>query len=486
MNKTSKPVNSEFRLYPFIEKSLAELGWDIRNPLKYPDGQVFNQNEVLHDKVLKPLLGKLKPENVVKVKEEVYWVIEAKADYKDIEVAVSEAKDVYATKINQSPSVKCLFITGIAGNQDSTFFVETYYLSKKGRWESVKINGVDATGFISPAQALYIIENDSPNLKDQEIKEELFFKKANSINEILHHGAINKRNRARVIASLLLALVNDEYFRISTNPITLIEDINARVRALLSEYDKENFAQEISISLPTSKDNHRKNRRAIVDCIQELKSMNIKSAINSGTDLLGTFYEVFLKYANDAKEIGIVLTSRHITRFAANVTNVSYKDYVYDPTCGTGGFLVSGLDRVKKTSPKEIKKFKESHIFGIEQDPEVVGLALVNMIFRGDGNSNIYEGNCFDNVFVKTDNKIQKTSIKDYDPEKHERFITRTLMNPPFAIMEEEYRFVDHALTQMIDGGLLFTILPTSAMTSTSNGRGEISWRKELLKRHTL
>jgi len=290
MNKSS---NSEFRLYPFIEKSLTELGWDIRNPLKYPDGQVFTQNEVLHDKVLKLLLGKLKPENVVKIKERVYWVIEAKADYKDIEIAVNKAKDIYAEKINQSSSVKCSFITGIAGNQNSTFFVETYYLSKKEKWERVKINGVDTTGFISPDQALYIIENDSPDLKDQEIKEELFFKKAYSINEILHHGAINKRNRARVIASLLLALVNDEYFRISNNPITLIEDINARTRALLREYNKENFAQEISINLPTSKDNHRKNRRAIVDCIQELKSINIKSAINSGTDLLGKFYEIF-------------------------------------------------------------------------------------------------------------------------------------------------------------------------------------------------
>ena len=287
---------------------------------------------------------------------------------------------------------------------------------------------------------------------------------------------------------MLLALANDEYFRISKDPTTLITDINTRVRALLREYDKESFAQEIAISLPNSKDNHKKNRRAIVDCIQELKSINIKSAINSGADLLGQFYEIFLKYANDSKEIGIVLTPRHITRFAANATDVTKRDYIYDPTCGTGGFLVSALDRVKKTSPSVFATFKTSHIFGIEQDAEVVGLALVNMIFRGDGNSNIYEGNSLDYLFMKSksDNKILKLPIKDYDPEKHERFITRTLMNPPFAILEEEHRFIDHALSQMVDGGLLFAILPTSTLTSTSNSRGEITWRKELLQRHTL
>ena len=37
--------------------------------------------------------------------------------------------------------------------------------------------------------------------------------------------------------------------------------------------------------------------------------------MRSGKDVLGKFYEVFLKYGNGAKEIGIVLTPRHITRF---------------------------------------------------------------------------------------------------------------------------------------------------------------------------
>lgn len=202
--KKKHAVDSEFRLYPFIVKSLDELGWDIRNPLKHTEGQVYTQNEVLHDKILKDLFDNSRPENVVKVKEEIYWVIEAKADHKDIEVASSEAKD-YAEMVNKSPSVKCLFATGVAGNQDSTFSVETFYLSKNVKWERVKINGVDTTGFISRAQAIYVIENNSSNIENQDIKEELFFKKANSINEILHRGAINKKNRARVIASLLLA-----------------------------------------------------------------------------------------------------------------------------------------------------------------------------------------------------------------------------------------------------------------------------------------
>ncbi len=482
--------NSEFRAYPFILKSLEDLGWDIRNPLKNTSGQVFTQNEALYDHELKKYLGKARPENVVKINENIYWAIEAKAEHRDINKAVSEAQDSYAADINKSNKIKCLFATGVAGTEDQTFLVETYFFNGQ-KWNRVQINSFDTTGFITRDQALQIIETKSANIEDQDISEELFVKKANSINQILHEGAINKKNRARVIASLLLALVNDAYMKISDDPTTLIEDINARVKALLRTYGKQNFAQEIAISLPTSTDNHSKNRRALVECIQELRSINIKSAINSGSDLLGQFYEIFLKYANDSKEIGIVLTPRHITRFGADVINITDKDYVYDPTCGTGGFLVSALDKVKKSSPNKVDVFKKSCIFGMEQDPEVVGLALVNMIFRNDGNSNIYEGNCFDNYFLKINGEISKVksgelSRLEKQGAKIERFLTKTLMNPPFAIKEEEYKFVDHALFQMVENGLLFAVLPTSTMSSSSDGRSEVAWRKNLLKRHTL
>ncbi len=478
------PRNSEFRVYGYITQSLKDLGWDIRNPARYAAGQVYTQNEASQNPELKKCLFGQKPENVVVIDSDIFWAIEAKAEHTEIAKAIKEAQE-YAELINKSSRVKCLFATGIAGNKNETYLVETFF-TKNGKWERVKINDFETTGFIDQEQAKQIIQTANPNLKDQEIPEKLFDQKANEINKILHKGAINKKNRARVIASLLLALANDTNFKISQDPTTLTDDINTRVKGLLRKYKKENFAQEIKINAPLSTDNHRKNHRALVDCIQILKNLNIKSAINSGSDLLGSFYEIFLKYANDAKEIGIVLTPRHITRFAAKVLNITEKDFVFDPTCGTGGFLVAALDSIKKSAPTYMDDFKNSHIYGIEQDPEIVALALVNMIFRGDGNGNIYEGNCLDNRFIKSNNSFKKTSSKSNGVDTDKNFITKVLMNPPFAVDEEEYIFVDHALSQMLPNGLLFAVVPTSMMTSTSDGRGEITWRKEMLKRHTL
>lgn len=480
-------VDSEFRSYGFIEKSLKELGWDTRNPIKYAAGQMFTQNESLRDPTIGSLLGGKKPENIVRISTSQYWAIEAKKDHTQIAQAVQEAKD-YATMINKSKTVKCLVATGIAGTEENSYLVETHYLDN-GTWVRVSINNIDTTGFLSPDQIFGILATGSGHIADDVISEEVFLGTANRINEILHKGAINKKGRARVISSLLLALVRDEYMPVSSDPTTLIEDINSRVRSLLRTYNKENFAPEIEIHLPTSKDNHIKNRRALVESLQLLRNMNIKSALNSGTDLLGQFYEIFLKYANDSKEIGIVLTPRHITRFAAEAVNVTENDYVYDPTCGTGGFLVSSFDKVKRESPKIIEEFKTSHVYGVDQDAEVVGLAIVNMIFRGDGNSNIYEGNTFDNLFYEVNGKKERLKMREFQTLKEQGkefkpFITKVLMNPPFAQDEKEFEFVDHALQMTKRGGLVLAIVPTSVMAS--NAKREISWRRQLLERHTL
>ena len=97
----------------------------------------------------------------------------------------------------------------------------------------------------------------------------------------------------------------------------------------------------------------------------------------------------------------------------------------------------------------------------------VATLALVNMIFRGDGSSNIIEG---DSLNLEL----------DLEPN-------RVFMNPPFALEKEyEWKFVDKALGIMKPSGLLFAVLPTTTMMSANDKRGEITWRKQMLKRHRL
>ncbi len=362
---------TEVDAYIFIKENLSNLGWDTRNPTRNPNGQVYTQNECLsHTEIQKYLINK-RPENIIKITESVFWVIEAKRNHNQLNQALNEAQRDYAEIINQSENIKVKIISGVAGNQYDSYLIKSrFYLD--GGWVPITINEKEISGLLTPDQISLILETNNPNIADIEIDEKLFITKANEINEILHLGAVNPHERASVMSALLLSMLDDTPPNIDANPSTLVNDINGRVHRILTEQGKIGFYDRIRLYLPTTEDNHAKYREALVSTLQELNNLNIRSAMNSGVDVLGKFYEVFLKYANWAQDLGVVLTPRHITRFVADVMNVQLHDIVYDPTCGTGGFLVASFDYVKKDSNEEqLEKFKQNKIFGIEQDSSI-------------------------------------------------------------------------------------------------------------------
>lgn len=428
---------------------------------------MYTQNESLANPRLKQYLGLDRPEYVLIADPDHYIVVEAKSEHSKLDQAELEAKQ-YGDKLN-ADGIICPIAIAVAGNEDDKYFIKSYFF-EDGEWHEVEINGRKTTGLLSTNDANRLIRNNSHKIKDFEISDDLYYEKATNINEILHQGSINKNVRARVVASILLALSTDQDININNNAYAMINEINGRVAEVLYSHGKGDFAESISIPKPPTPENHVKFRKALVDTIQELRMMNIKSAMNSGTDVLGRFYEQFLKYGNGAKEIGIVLTPRHITRMASEMLDINRNDKVYDPACGTGGFLVAAYDQVKKTgaSVEEINRFKREGIYGIEQEADVVALTLVNMIFRGDGKSNIVEGNCFNS--------------RKFDGVK----FSKVLMNPPFALKsddEKEYKFIDHALGKMEDGGLLFVIIPSPVMFRDGHFK---AWRQKMLTENTL
>lgn len=485
-DRVGRPRITEVDAYLFIKENLKALGWDIRNPDRFSSGQVYTQNECLGHLEIQKYLKQEKPENVIKLSESAFWVIEAKREHRQIEQAVQEAID-YSQKINQSKSIRVKIISGVAGNQADSYFIKSRFFNGK-EFLPIRINGKEISGLIPPDIARRLLETNSPEIEDFQISENLFISKAEKINSILHLGAINKNYRARVMAALLLSIVDETPPNIDASPTVLIQDINTRAKNVLQRQGKPEFFEYIRIALPSTTDNHIKFKHALVLTLQELNNLNIRSAMNSGTDVLGRFYEVFLKYGNGAKEIGIVLTPRHITRFAVEAVNVNLRDIVFDPTCGTGGFLVSAFDYIKKGANElQIDKFKQNNLFGVEQEPEVVALAVVNMIFRGDGKNNIIEGNCFAKWLApSTNNGVPTAKYSDASAVEGSQVITKVLMNPPFALKssdEKEYKFVDHALKQMSDGGILFSILPNSNLVKSG---GYLEWRNELLTKNTL
>jgi len=481
-------AKSEVEAYDYIRRQLRELQWVVKNPSLSTGGQVWTQNQCLSHPEIKAALGLQRPENVVKLSEHLLWVIEAKASLKQLDQAVDEAQDLYAKPINDlKGGIEAVLATGIAGDEDSGYIARTMILLG-GKWQVVTINRQEATGLLSPEDVRTLLDGGTADIGEFAPPQWLFLQAAERINGILHLGGINKNDRAKTMAALLLSVV-DQPPNLDTALPVLIAEINARSKAVLTNNGKPDFAPFVQILPPVNTTNHLKFKAALVRTIQELLNLNIRSAMNSSTDVLGQFYEVFLKYGNGAKEIGIVLTPRHVTRFAVDAVGVTSHDLILDPACGTGGFLVAAFDHVRRTAkPKQLDRFKRYQLFGIEQESYVAVLAIVNMIFRGDGKHNIIEGNCFStNLQPQTVDGVP-SAVYSKDPAKPgTEPITRVLMNPPFALkgsVDQERKFVTRALSLMADGGILFSLLPMDCMFGAHE---EKVWRtSELLAHHTL
>lgn len=478
--------DSEFRAYTYIERVLADLGWDTRNPASRAGaGSVYAQGEFRrHDSLLTQALGKKAPENVIVIPWDGgprYWIVEAKRAHRDRAKALTQAQG-YADRINRLEPGTARFATGIAGTPDQSFYVTTTYWNGRA-WREVAINNYEATGFLSLEQCRDMLDANSPALALFDDDADRFLRKANAINRTLHDNEVPVADRASVMAALLLALAQDGNLRIHAAPTALMREINGLIEDLLKQHGKEEFAAVIELRLPATEKNHRKFRKAIIDSLQHLREMNIRSAINGGDDALGKFYETFLKYANGAKEMGIVLTPRHIARFAVEVLGIGPRDRVFDPACGTGGFLISAMESIRAGNPGHYDAFRNDGLFGIEQRDDVYGLAIVNMIFRGDGKSRVYDGNCFDHEFWLRDGEVWYTLPGDAAPEGASKPFSRVLMNPPFKLKSnDETAFVDYGLRQMRPDGLLFAVLPAVV----TGGRKHEHWRAQTLKRHTV
>lgn len=190
---------------------------------------------------------------------------------------------------------------------------------------------------------------------------------------------------------------------------------------------------------------------------------------NSHQDALGIFYHEFIKYTagNAGNELGIVLTPEHLCDFMCELANLNINDTVIDICCGTGSFLVSAMKHLisKAKNLEQICKIKNTQLYGVESQTNIYSIAITNMILRGDGQSNIYNEDCF----------------KFKSPEG----ITFSvgLLNPPYSQKSEvELQFVKKMLDLLSPRGTGIVVVPMSCAIGTKFKEE----RKALFENHSL
>ena len=138
------------------------------------------------------------------------------------------------------------------------------------------------------------------------------------------------------------------------------------------------------------------------------------SFLDATVDVKGTAYETIV--SNTLKqEAGQFFTPRNVIKCMVDILNPTENSRVLDPACGSGGFLVMVLDKVRHQITKEmfpelsgalleakancdavnerVRHYAENMIFGFDFDPDLKKAAKMNMVMAGDGHSNIYNIN---------------------------------------------------------------------------------------------
>ena len=248
---------------------------------------------------------------------------------------------------------------------------------------------------------------------------------------------------------------------------------NGKIEIIVSEYSKFKTNNDFNSDTIYNKKTKKNEVNTVLrDFILSINQDILPHIQESEFDILGNFYTKFIRHAGGDKKTGLVLTPTHITDFFCNIASTD--DIIFDPCCGTAGFLVSAMNYMLKKAGNDTNKhnkIKSSQLIGIEKRPDMFSHACSNMMMRGDAKSHILYGDCFD--------KNNKDIIKSYKP-------TKGFLNPPYqdGNADEQLEFIENTLECLQKDGICVAICQMS--TIVSDDKKILEARKRLLEKHTL
>ncbi|MBF0414038.1 MAG: N-6 DNA methylase [Desulfamplus sp.] len=128
--------------------------------------------------------------------------------------------------------------------------------------------------------------------------------------------------------------------------------------------------------------NYMKNGTIIRQVLNQLNQIDFN--ISEDRHLFGDIYETILKGLQSAGNYGEFYTPRAITEFMTEIINPRLGEKVLDPACGTGGFLTSAIENIRRQDVKNVNDLKilEETIHGMELKPLPFMLCVTNMILH--------------------------------------------------------------------------------------------------------
>ncbi len=212
----------------------------------------------------------------------------------------------------------------------------------------------------------------------------------------------------------------------------------------------------------------------VLDKVHELTSEAVDS---THVFTLSQVYErLLLDMGEKGNDGGQFFTPRQVIKAMAKVINPEVGETVYDPGCGTGGFLAQAFEHITDNlgadaTAEQLATLKEQTFWGREKENLIYPIALANLILHGIDKPNIWHGNTL------TGQESYGGLFED-EPQTFDVILT----NPPFGGKEGieaqtrfDYRtgstqvlFLQHIIRSLRHGGRCGMVLDEGSLFRTS------------------
>ncbi|WP_433190922.1 N-6 DNA methylase [Actinoallomurus sp. CA-150999] len=326
-----------------------------------------------------------------------------------------------------------------------------------------------------------------------------------SYAELLRHSGVSTLDYVEQLTYLLFLKMADERKNRRLNAETIVPDelgwpslMNVSADDLLDQYeeilDRLGRRKGMLGAIFNGAKNKIQEPAALERLVKDLIGAHHWSS--EDTDIKGDAYEGLLQRGAEDRKTGAgqYFTPRSVIDTMVDCILPGPKDTVFDPACGTGGFLIAAHAHVERVYGTELdadrrRALSSGAIRGAELVRETARLASMNMLLHGIGHAN----------------GEQLITVGDSLAKPPMTYVDVVLANPPFGVgsvtgenyaksrsdfwtetTNKQLNFVQHIFTMLKLNGRAAVVLPDNVLFDS--GAGE-TIRRQLLDRcdvHTL
>ncbi len=144
---------------------------------------------------------------------------------------------------------------------------------------------------------------------------------------------------------------------------------------------------------------HIDTERNLLDVLDKVHEISGENVDPTHVFTLSQVYEgLLLKMGEKGNDGGQFFTPRQIIKAIIQTIAPRIGETVYDPCCGTGGFLAQGYEFMReqagsKMTAEKIDLLKQLTFFGREKENLIFPIALANLILHGIDDPHLWHGN---------------------------------------------------------------------------------------------